>query len=76
MISILFLIICTNEFRVRSIEVTGNEYFKQSAITKIMLTKTKSLFRKGIFNEDVYSGDIEAVKNLYIYEGIDMEFAP
>jgi len=69
MTSILFLLICGAEFRVRSIEVTGNEYFKQSAITKIMLTKTKSLFRKGIFNENVFIGDVEAVENLYIYEG-------
>lgn len=69
MTSIFLLLICATEFRVRSIEVTGNEHFKRSAITKIMLTKTKSLFRKGTFNEDVFNGDIEAVKNLYIYDG-------
>jgi outer membrane protein insertion porin family len=69
MIGIFFLLMTAAEFRVRSIEVTGNEYFKGSTITKIMLTKTKNFFRKGVFNESVFSGDIEAVKNLYIYEG-------
>jgi outer membrane protein assembly complex protein YaeT len=34
-----------------------------------MLTRTKNLLRKGIFNESVFSGDVEAVGNLYRYEG-------
>jgi outer membrane protein insertion porin family len=69
MIGTLLLLMSVSEFRVRSIEVTGNEYFKESAITKIMLTKTKNLFRKGLFNESVFNGDIEAVENLYVYAG-------
>ncbi len=76
MIGVLLLLISVGEFRVRSIEVIGNEYFNGSAITKIMLTKTKNLLRKGIFNEAVFNGDIEAVENLYIYHGfinVDVE---
>ncbi|KPK64049.1 hypothetical protein AMJ83_04335 [candidate division WOR_3 bacterium SM23_42] len=69
MIGILLLFMSTSEFRVRSVEVMGNEYFKESAITKIMLTKTKNFIRKGVFNESVFNGDIKAVENLYIYEG-------
>jgi outer membrane protein insertion porin family len=69
MIGIFILLLSAAEFRVRSIEVTGNEYFEESTITKIMLTKTRSLFRKGIFKENVFDGDIEAVRNLYVYEG-------
>ena len=59
----------TVEFRVRSIDVVGNEYFGKAAITKVMLTKTKRLFRKGVFDENLFNGDIEAIKNLYVYEG-------
>jgi outer membrane protein insertion porin family len=69
MISIILLLMSVAEFRVRTIEVTGNEYFKESAIKKVMLTRTKNLLRKGVFNESVFSGDVEAVKNLYRYEG-------
>ena len=69
MICIILLLMSVGDFRVRSIEVTGNEYFKESTIRKIMLTKTKNLFRKGICNEDVFKGDMEAIKNLYLYEG-------
>jgi len=69
MIGIILLLMSVSDFRVRSIEVTGNEYFKESAIRKIMLTKTRNLFRKGVFNEDVFNGDLVAIKNLYVYEG-------
>ena len=69
MILIILLLMSTAEFRVRSIEVMGNEYFKESAVRKVMLTRTKNLLRKGIFNENVFNGDIEAIKNLYRYKG-------
>jgi outer membrane protein insertion porin family len=77
MIGIILMLAGLTEFRVRSIEVTGNEYFKESAITKILLTKTKSLLRKGIFNESVFNGDVLAVENLCIYEGfLDVAVEP
>lgn len=34
-----------------------------------MLTRTKNLLRKGVFNQSVFDGDLEAVQNLYRYEG-------
>ena len=69
MIGIILLLMNVVEFRVYSIEIRGNEYFAESAIRKIMLTKTKNLLRKGVFNENIFSGDLEAIKNLYFYEG-------
>jgi len=69
MILLLLLLLNPGEFRVRSIEITGNEYFKISAIKNVMLTRTANLFRKGIFNEDIFKGDMEAIQNLYVYEG-------
>jgi outer membrane protein insertion porin family len=69
MIGIILLLMSVVEFRVYSIEIRGNEYFAESAIRKIMLTKTKNLLRKGVFNENIFSGDLEAIKNLYLYEG-------
>lgn len=77
MIGIILLLMSITEFRVRSIEVAGNEYFKESAITKIMLTRTKNLLRRGIFNESVFDGDVESVENLYVYEGfLDVKIDP
>jgi outer membrane protein insertion porin family len=74
MICLVFFLLTTSDFRVRTIEVTGNEFFKESAIRKVMLTKTRNILRKGIFHEGVFNGDLEAIENLYIYEGfIDVE---
>ncbi len=69
MIGLIFFILCNGDFRVTAINISGNEYFKDSAIKKIMLTKTKSIFRKGVFNEDVFRGDLDAIANLYTYDG-------
>jgi outer membrane protein assembly complex protein YaeT len=77
MILVIFLLMNSAEFLVRSIKVTGNEYFAESAIKRILLTKTKNLFRRGVFNEGVFDGDVEAVKNLYVYEGfLDVNVEP
>ncbi|UCF69923.1 MAG: outer membrane protein assembly factor BamA [candidate division WOR-3 bacterium] len=69
MIVFLLMIVVAGEFRVRTVEVEGNEYFKESAIKKVMLTRPANLLRKGIFSEDIFRGDIEAIQSLYIYEG-------
>jgi outer membrane protein assembly complex protein YaeT len=66
---IFFFFLCGSEFRVVKIDIIGNEYHNSSTIKKIMLTKTKGLFRKGIFNEHVFNGDLDAIENLYIYDG-------
>jgi outer membrane protein assembly complex protein YaeT len=75
---IWLLLFCTavNEFRVNTIEIKGNEYFEASAIKKVMLIKPPAFLRKGHFRMDVFKGDLEAIKNLYIYEGfVDVEVA-
>jgi outer membrane protein insertion porin family len=69
MIGIILILLSTADFRVRTIEITGNEYFKEAAIKKVMLTRTRNILRKGIFYRHVFQGDLEAVKSLYIYEG-------
>ncbi|MCK4792679.1 MAG: outer membrane protein assembly factor BamA [Desulfobacteraceae bacterium] len=51
------------------LEVEGNEYFKESKIKSVMSTQTSALFRKGYFKKDIFNDDLEAVKNLYFYEG-------
>lgn len=69
MIGIIFFLLCNGQFHVTAVDISGNEYFKESAVKKIMLTKTKNLLRKGIFNDDVFKGDLEAIENLYVYDG-------
>ncbi|MDH4210621.1 MAG: outer membrane protein assembly factor BamA [candidate division WOR-3 bacterium] len=69
MIGFIFLLLCGGEFHVTAIDFSGNEYHNASTIKKIMLTKTKGLFRKGIFNDDVFRGDLDAIENLYVYDG-------
>ncbi|MBE0432764.1 BamA/TamA family outer membrane protein [candidate division WOR-3 bacterium] len=76
MIVLLLFLAGADEFRFRvaSIEVEGNEYFKSSAITRVMLTRTRNILRKGIFNEQIFMGDVEAIRNLYAYDGfLDIE---
>ena len=76
MIWFLLMLSGANDFRVNAIEVEGIEYFEESAIKNIMLIKTSSLLRKGYFGREVFSGDLEAIRNLYIYEGfINVEVA-
>lgn len=69
MIALLFCLMTAGEFRVASIDVMGSEHFKVSAIKKVMLTRTRNILRKGIFNEQVFAGDVEAIRNLYSYNG-------
>lgn len=69
MIAIFLVLMSAGEFRVRSIEVAGNEHFKASAIKSVMLTRTRNIFRKGFFNEHIFTGDVAAIQNLYIYDG-------
>ena len=69
MIALLFLLLTTVEFRVAKIATNGNQYFKEPAIRNIMLTRTPGIFRKGVFNQEIFKGDITAIKNLYKYEG-------
>jgi len=69
MIVLLFLLLTTVEFKVTKITTNGNQYFKESAIKNITLTRTSRIFRKGIFNQEIFKGDITAIKNLYKYDG-------
>jgi outer membrane protein insertion porin family len=69
MIGLVFLLITASEFKVAKIEINGNEHFTDKVIEGIMLTRTPALFRKGIFNHDIFLGDITAIKNMYRYSG-------
>lgn len=79
MIAFLFLLLTAVEFKVKEITINCNKYYSKSAIKNIMLTKTPGIFGKGIFNQEIFKGDITAIGNLYKYEGfleikIDHEF--
>ncbi len=65
MITLYLLLLCSLEFRVSNIEITGNEYFQASALRRIMLTNTPALFRSGTFNSDIFKGDLAALKSYY-----------
>ncbi|UCD05664.1 MAG: BamA/TamA family outer membrane protein [candidate division WOR-3 bacterium] len=69
MIGLILFLLCGGEFRVTAIDISGNQYFNESSIRKIMLTRPKGLFRKGMFNEEIFRGDLDAIKNLYLYDG-------
>ncbi len=69
MIVLFFLLLNTIDFRVTNIDIKGNEHFNASAIRNIMLTTTPGLFRKGIFQAEIFSGDIRAIQNLYNNNG-------
>jgi len=69
MIALIFFLLYGGEFRVTKIDISGNEYHNSSTIKKIMLTKTKGLFHKGLFKEEIFNGDLDAIENLYIYNG-------
>lgn len=65
MITLCLLLLCSLEFKVSDIEITGNEYFATPALRKIMLTNTPALFRSGTFNSDIFKGDLAALKSYY-----------
>lgn len=66
----LLLILCLSlTYKVGDVIITGNEYFSESAIKKIMLTRKPSLFHKGAYVKGVLEGDITAIKSLYSYNG-------
>jgi len=74
MIFLALLFATSLEFKTDAISIHGNEHFDDGAITHIMLTKTPALFRSGIFKDEVFTGDITAIKNLYRYNGfLDVE---
>lgn len=66
---LIFLFICSTNFRVTAIDIKGNNFFTDKSIKNIMLTRTKGLFHKGKFNQTIFNGDIKAIKNLYDYNG-------
>lgn len=69
MILTILILSSTINFRVTKIDIQGNEYFKDSAIKKMMLTRTTRFFYRGIFIKEIFDGDITAIKNLYNYNG-------
>ncbi len=69
MIILYLLVLGLTEFKVATITITGNEYFNESAVKQVMLTKTPGFFRKGTFQAEIFNGDITAVQSLYNHNG-------
>lgn len=69
MISVILILLSAVDFKVSTITIEGNEHFRDNAIRSVMLTRTPSLFHRGYFVQDVFKGDIVAIKNLYNYNG-------
>ena len=69
MIILYLLLFGSIEFKVTKIAITGNEYFNEAAVRKVMLTNTPGLFRKGSFQAEIFNGDITAIQNFYNYNG-------
>jgi outer membrane protein assembly complex protein YaeT len=65
MITLFLLFVCSLEFKVSGIEITGNEYCATPALRTLMLTNTPALFRSGTFNSDIFKGDVAALKSYY-----------
>jgi outer membrane protein assembly complex protein YaeT len=74
MIVFLLLLAASTEFKIGLIEIHDNEYFSDKEIKQIMLTKTPALLRSGTFKQEIFTGDITAITNLYKYSGfLDVE---
>lgn len=69
MITLCLLLLCSLEFKVSNIEITGNEYFSTSALRKVTLTNTPALFRSGTFNSEIFKGDLATLKSYYNSHG-------
>lgn len=69
MITFCLILLCSLEFKVSGIEITGNDYFTTSALRKIMFTNTPALFRSGTFNNEIFKGDLAALKSYYNSHG-------
>jgi outer membrane protein insertion porin family len=68
-IGLFLIILCGPDFKVSKLEVRGSEYFRDAQIKKIMLTKTAGLFRRGIFKQEIFDGDLAAIRSLYNNSG-------
>ncbi|KPL16000.1 hypothetical protein AMJ74_00180 [candidate division WOR_3 bacterium SM1_77] len=69
MIVIIIMLLNAVQFKVGNINIYGNQYFKESAIRRMMLTKTAGLFNRGEFIQEIFDGDIIAIEDHYNYNG-------
>lgn len=66
---LIFLFICSADFRVTEIKIKGNDFFTDRTIKNIMFTRTKGLFRRGVFNQTIFNSDIKAIEAFYNNNG-------
>jgi outer membrane protein insertion porin family len=69
MIVLVLLFFSSISYKVEKINIEGNEYLKDGAIRRVMLTRTPNIFHKGFFEQKVFEGDTIAIRNLYNYNG-------
>ncbi len=55
--------------RIRKIMIKGNICYRSKKITKLMRTKTKGFFRKGILKKEVLEDDIKRIDDFYKERG-------
>lgn len=69
MMTAIIALLILSQLKVGDITITGNTFFTTREIKVIMLTRTPGLFRRGTFKQEILTGDLVAVTNLYQYEG-------
>lgn len=65
----LIILCAVVTYKVESVTISGNLFFSEPAIKKIMLTRRPTLFHKGVYVKEVLDGDIAAIKTLYANNG-------
>ena len=58
-----------NIVRVKRIIIKGNRSFKQNRIKKLMRTKAKSFFRRGVLNQGTLIDDVKRIEDFYNEHG-------
>ncbi|TGD48684.1 hypothetical protein EP118_02395 [Halobacteriovorax sp. Y22] len=59
----------TAEVKIDDIKITGNNYFTDKELNKIIKSKESSFFSKNLFIEEEYLNDIEIIKRHYMESG-------
>ena len=71
------LIVEGERFRIKDVQFEGVEAFKHKQVRKVMKTKKKHLFSRGIFKQDVFQKDLERIRLFYQQEGyLDVKVVP
>ncbi|MCD5397999.1 outer membrane protein assembly factor BamA, partial [candidate division NPL-UPA2 bacterium] len=55
--------------RVGGINIEGNDFFPDRRIKGVMATRLDRFWRRGVFNEEVFQGDLERITSFYRDQG-------